>query len=463
MRHDLIYAVGELPGALGRPEQKHLLEARQMQTLSFVFHIPLVCFGIAFPALMLFVEGLWLRTGDPVYRALARRWSKVVVVLFSVGVVSGTILSFEMGLLWPNFMATFGSVFGLAFGIEGFAFFLEAIFLAIYVLGWDRFGPRTHLLLGVPVVVAGVLGSFMVISVNGWMNHPQGFDVVAGRITDVQPLQALLNPHLWHELVHMYLAGYVVVGFLVAAVYARAWLRGRRDRYIRAAMVIPLTVAALAAPVQIVVGDWAGRTVAKDQPTKLAAFEGLSHTTRGATLHIGGIYEHGRVVGGVAIPKALSVLAYHDSDAVVRGLDSVPPGDRPPVNVVRIAFQTMIAIGTALAALGLGFLVLWWRRRRLPRSRWFYRALIAAGPLSLVALLAGWTTTEVGRQPWIAFDVMRTSTAVTNAGGLIAAYAGLVLVYVALGAAIVWLLRRIARESLAEEAAALERPAPVAA
>ncbi len=443
MRHEVILAGGQLSGALGEPVQKHLLQARQMQTLSFVFHIPLVCFGIAFPALVLFVEGLWLRTGDPVYRELARRWSKVVVVLFSVGVVSGTILSFEMGLLWPNFMATFGSVFGLAFGIEGFAFFVEAIFLAIYVLGWERYSPRAHLLLGAPIVIAGLLGSFMVISVNGWMNHPQGFDVVAGTVTDVQPLGALVNAHLWHELIHMYLAGYLVVGFVVAAVYARAWLRGRRDRYVRAALIVPLTVAALVAPVQIVVGDWAGRTVARDQPTKLAAFEGLYETSHGAPLH----------VVGVRIPKGLSLLAYHDSDALVRGLNTVPAADRPPVYVVRVAYQTMIAIGTALTLLGLGYLVLWWRRGRLPRSRWFYRAVIAAGPLSVVALLAGWTTTEVGRQPWVAFGVMRTSDAVTNAGGLLPAYAALVVVYAALAAAIYWLLRRIARDPIEEVAA----------
>ncbi|MEA2148921.1 MAG: cytochrome bd ubiquinol oxidase subunit [Solirubrobacteraceae bacterium] len=461
MRHELTFAAGQVTGALGKPVQEHLLQARQMQTLSFVFHIPLVCFGIAFPALMLFVEGLWLRTGDPVYQALARRWSKVVVVLFSVGVVSGTILSFEMGLLWPGFMATFGAVFGLAFGIEGFAFFLEAIFLAIYVYGWERFSPRTHLLLGVPIVVAGFLGSFMVIAVNGWMNHPQGFDVVAGQIAHVQPWHALLNAHLWHELVHMYLAGYVVVGFVVAAIYARPWLRGRRDRYIRTALVVPLTVAALAAPAQILVGDWAGRTVARDQPTKLAALEGLFATTRGAPLHIGGIYERGRVTGGIEIPKGLSLLAFHRRDALVRGLDSVPPRDRPPVNVVRLAYQTMIAAGTAMALLGLGYLALWWRRRRLPRSRWFYRAVIAAGPLSVVALVAGWTTTEVGRQPWIVFERMRTADAVTSAKGLPVAYVLLVLVYAALAAAVVWLLRRIGRQAL-EEAAPSDVRVPVA-
>ena len=440
-------AVERVTGALGEPSQSDLLAARQMQALSFTFHIPLVCFAIAFPALVLFVEGLWLRTGDPMYKALAKRWAKVVLILFAVGVVTGTILSFEMGLLWPNFMATFGSVFGLAFGIEGFAFFTEAIFIALYVYGWDRMSPRRHLLTGVPIVLAGIVGSTMVIAVNGWMNYPVGFAVHAGKVTDVHPWAALFNRHLWHELVHMYLAGYMVAGFLVAAVYARSWLKGRRDRYVRTALVIPLTAAALASPVQVVVGDWAGRSVARDQTTKLAAFEGLGHTTKGAALHIGGIYENGEVRHAVAIPKLLSILAYHHANATVRGLDSVPPADRPPVNVVRVAFQAMVAIGTALALLGIGYVVTWWRRGRLPRSPWFYRAVVVAGPLAVVALIAGWVTTEVGRQPWIAYHVMRTRDAVTSANGLPIAYAFLVVVYLSLAVAVFWLLRRLSRRS----------------
>ena len=204
--------------ALSPVEQAHLDQARQMQALSFAVHIPLVCFGIAFPSMVLFVESLYLRTGDPLYRTLAKRWSKVMLALFAVGVVTGTILSFEMGLLWPNFMATFGSVFGLAFGLEGFSFFVEAIFIAIYVYGWDRMSPRRHLMCGVPVVLAGVAGSLFVISVNAWMNHPSGFRLIDGQVTDVHRWKALFgNAHLWPELVHMYIAGFIVAGFLVAA------------------------------------------------------------------------------------------------------------------------------------------------------------------------------------------------------------------------------------------------------
>jgi cytochrome d ubiquinol oxidase subunit I len=440
-------AAESISGALGKPDQQELLLVREMQTLSFAFHIPLVCFGIAFPALVLFVEGLWLRTGDPLYKAIAKRWSKVMLILFAVGVVSGTILSFEMGLLWPNFMATFGDVFGLAFAIEGFSFFAEAIFIAMYVYGWERFSPRRHLLLGVPIVAAGLSGSFMVISVNGWMNHPAGFDVVHGQVANVDPLAALFNAHLWHEFVHMYVAGYLVAGCIVAAVYARSWLRGNRDRYVRAGLILGLTIAALTAPVQIVVGDWAGRTVARDQPTKLAAFEGVGRTTKGASLHVGGVYDNGAVRGGIELPHMLSLLADHDPNARVQGLGAVPPADRPPVNVVRFSFQAMVAIGTLLALLGIAYIIVWWRHRRLPGSRWFYRLVVAAGPLSLIALLAGWTTTEVGRQPWMVYGFMRTSSGVTAARGIGIALVVLLAVYVALAVATVWLLRRLAQRS----------------
>jgi len=267
-----------LAAALAPVQQQYLLEARQMQAMSFAAHIPLVCFGVAFPALVVFVEWLWLRGGDPLHRTLARRWTRVMVALFAVGVVTGTILSFELGLLWPDFMATFGSVFGLAFALEGFSFFLEAIFIAIYVYGWDRLSPRVHFLCGLPIVATGLTGSAMVIAVNGWMNHPGGFTLRSdGRVTDVHPWSALFgNSFFWHELVHMYVAAYIVVGFLVAGAYAWGKLRhGRWGRYERTALAIPLTIAALAAPAQLLVGDWAAREVASRQPVKLAAFEGL--------------------------------------------------------------------------------------------------------------------------------------------------------------------------------------------
>lgn len=435
----------QVRGVLEGAPQPDAVEARQMQALSLAVHIPLVCFGIAFPAMILFVEGLYLRTGEPVYKALAKRWSKVALIIFATGVVTGTILSFEFGLLWPDFMATFGEVFGVAFGLEGISFFLEAIFIAIYVYGWDKLPRKTHILTGVPIVITGATGSVFVISVNGWMNDPQGFEVVDGQVVEPVPFSALLNGHVAHELVHMYLAGYLVAGFLVSAYYARRWLKGRRDLYTRTALVVPLTFAALAAPIQVVVGDWAARTVTESQPVKLAAFEGLYRTEEGAAFHLGGFYdtERNEVRYGIRIPYLLSILAKHDPTAEVIGLDSVPPEDRPPVNIVRTSFQTMIAIGTFLAALGAFFVFVWLRKRRLPESKWFFRALLAAGPLSVVALIAGWITTEVGRQPWIVYEFMRTEDAVTSADGLELAYAALIAVYILLFGSVIWLLRRL--------------------
>jgi cytochrome bd ubiquinol oxidase subunit I len=447
MPHDLAMQV--LGAALPPVEQDYLDQARQMQALSFAVHIPLVCFGVAFPSMVLLLESLYVRTGDEVYRTLAKRWSKVMIALFAVGVVTGTILSFELGLLWPNFMASYGDVFGLAFGLEGFSFFMEAIFIAIYVYSWDRMSSRTHLLCGIPVVIAGFTGSLFVLSVNAWMNQPSGFRVENGRAVDVEPWKALFgNGHLWPELTHMYFAAYIVTGFVVASVYAWGWLRRRRGRYERIALAVPLTIAALAAPVQVVIGDWIARRITEDQPVKLAALEGLGPTTKGAALHILGWYDDGEVKYGIKIPRGLSLLAKHDPNATLQGLESVPERDRPPVNVVRLAFQTMVGIGTLMAALGVLHLVTWFRRRRFVESRWFLWAVVAVGPLSVVALIAGWVTTEVGRQPWVVYRVMRTSEAVTGADGIPVGYATLVIVYLALGGAVAWILRRLADKPL---------------
>src|SRR5262245_37395539 len=433
--------------------QDYLLQARQMQALSLVVHIPLVCFGIAFPAMVLFAEWLYQRTGEPTYKALAKRWSKVMLILFAIGVVTGTILSFELGLLWPHFMARWGEVFGFAFAIEGVAFFIEAIFIAIYVYGWDYLSPRAHFLSGLPVAVAGVLGSTSVIAVNGWMNHPQRFDPVpTGEVTHVRRFEALFNPNVWHEEVHMYLAAFIVAASLVASVYASAWLRGQRGRYHRAGLVVALAVLSVAAPAQLVVGDWAARTIAEDQPTKLAAVEGLRATTSGADLTMGGWYFGGRVHGGIALPRMLSLLAFHDPSARVAGLDRVSPMDRPPVAWVRNCFQLMVGIGTGLALLGLWFLWARWRRGALPRTQWFYRLVVAAGPASVIALSAGWMVTEVGRQPWIVYRLMRVEDAVTGPRGIPIGFATLGIVYAGLGVIALFMLRRISRRPIEMDA-----------
>ena len=433
-------------------DQRYLFEARQMQALSLAVHIPLVCFGLAFPALVLFAEWRHLRTGDPLYRTLARRWSKIMLALFAVGVVTGTILSFELGLLWPVWMQDFGSVFGLGFTLEGFSFFVEAIFIGIYVYGWDRIPPRLHLLCGLPIAIAGITGSMFVISVNAWMNHPTGFRVdSAGQAVDAHPWQALFaNPFFWSEYVHMYFAGFIVCGFLLAGVYSWSAARGQglRGAYATAALKISLGAAAVAAPLQIVVGDWAARDVAQSQPVKLAAMEGLAQTTRGAAEHLLGWYNGHAVVYGIEIPRLLSLLAYHNPNAVVKGLDIVPLADQPPVNVVRFAFQTMVGIGTLLGLLGVVYLFILLRRKRLPLGRWFYWAVVAAGPLSVVALIAGWITTEVGRQPWIVYGVMRVDQAVTGAHVIPVGYGTLCVVYLGLAGGVYWLLRRLARVPL---------------
>jgi cytochrome d ubiquinol oxidase subunit I len=425
-----------------------------MQALSFTVHIPLVCFGMAFPALILFCEWRSQRTGSPTYRMLARRWSRVLVALFAVGVVTGTILSFEMGLLWPNFTGTWGSVFGLGFAIEGFSFFVEAIFIGIYAYGWDRLSPRWHLASGIPIAITGITGSFMVIAVNGWMNNPSGFRVVDGRVVDVDPVRALFrNGFTWHEFVHMYLAAFMVTGFVLAACYAVPLLRGNTDRYVRAAFAVPLTAAAVAAPIQIIVGDWAARTVSAGQPVKLAALEGLGRTTTGAPVHVGGWYVDGEVRWGVEIPRLLSLLAEHNPNATITGLQSFPAADLPPVNVVRIAFQTMVGLGTLMALLAVWCLAARYRLGRLPRSRWFYRAVVLSGPASVVALVAGWVTTEVGRQPWVVYGVMRTDDAVTGASGIPVGYGVLAAVYAGVVVAVVWILRRLATRPFPEDPA----------
>ncbi|MGP4104550.1 cytochrome ubiquinol oxidase subunit I [Nonomuraea sp. KM90] len=439
-------AISALGGAFASIDQDYLFQARQMQALSLAVHIPLVCFGIAFPAMVLFCEWRYLRTGDTLFRTLARRWSKVMLALFAIGVVTGTILSFELGLLWPGFMAGFGSVFGLGFTLEGFSFFIEAIFIAIYVYGWDRLRPRLHFLAGIPVAIAGVMGSLFVISVNGWMNHPGGFRMQDGRVAEAQPWSALFgNGYFWHEFVHMYVAGYIVAGFLVAAPYAWGFLRGRRDRYRRTALTVALSAAAVAAPLQVLIGDWAAREVAQHQPVKLAAMEGLARTTRGAPEHLLGWYDGHEVVYGIEIPHLLSLLAFHDPNATVLGLNTVPVEDQPPVNVVRLAFQSMIGIGMLLALLSLIYLYVRLRHKRLPRSRWFFRAVVLAGPLSVVALICGWITTEVGRQPWIVYGIMRTGQVVTGASGIPLGYGTLIVVYLGLAGGVAWLLHRFSR------------------
>lgn len=422
-----------------------LASARTQMAFSLGWHIVIASFGVALPTLTLFAEWRAQRTGDPAYQLLARRWARVMGVLFAVGAVSGTIISFEMGLLWPGMMDRFGQVIGLPFALEGFAFFIEAIFLGVYLYTWDRLSPRVHLLTGLPIVVAGIVGAFCVVAANAWMNQPRGFDLVDGRVTNADPWRAMFNPATPPQTVHMIVAAYMVVGFVMAGVYATAWLRGRRDRYHRIGFLITFTAAAVLTPVQVGVGDWAAHFVASNQPTKLAAMEGQFGTERGAPLHLGGIAVDGELRYAVMIPNALSLLAHWDPNAEITGLDAVPADQRPPVNVVHPAFQIMVGCGVALLALSAWFAIAWWRRRGPPEHPLFWRLAACTGVLAVLALEAGWTATEVGRQPWVVYGVQRTADAVNPAPGLWAGLLTVVVVYALLTAATVLVLRRMSR------------------
>jgi cytochrome d ubiquinol oxidase subunit I len=428
------------------------LEAARIQmAVSLGFHIVFAALGIGMPVMMLIAEYRANRTGDPGWRVLARRWAKSVGVLVAIGAVSGTVLSFALGLFWPGLMGRWGAVIGLPFALEAFAFFIEAIFLGIYLYGWDRLSPWVHWWSGWPVAIGGAASAVFVVAANAWMQTPVGFELAGdGRVIDVEPIRAMLNPSTPVMVTHMLLAAYMATGLGVAAVYAAGMLRGRRDTHHRRGLSIGLVVGLALAPVQVVVGDLAARLVAERQPVKLAAMEGLWETTAHAPLTIGGIPLAGseETVFAVRIPGLLSWLAFGDTDAVVKGLLEVSPPDRPNTLLVHLAYQFMLAVGFGLLGLGVWALVTARRRRRGgEEGRWFLRAAVFAGPATFLAIEAGWIVTEVGRQPWIVYRVMRTADAVTAHGSVGSWLAATVAIYAFLGVACAWLLLRIARAS----------------
>jgi cytochrome d ubiquinol oxidase subunit I len=437
-----------------------LLPARSQMAFTLGFHIILACLGVAFPAMMLIANYIGLKRDDEVALALARRWSKVAAVLFAVGAITGTVLSFEFGLLWPAFTGRFGDVFGILFGIEGIFFFLEAIFIAIYIFGWDRLSPRAHFWTGVPIVIAGIGGAYSVVSVNAWMNQPQGYTLdSAGNVTDIDPLQVMWTPATGYEVAHMILAAYLVTAFLIASVYAVGMLRGRRDRHHRLGLLIPLTVASILAPIQFLVGDTAARAIAEDQPIKFAAMECVDHTHTHVTEYIGGICTDDGVEWGIGIPDLDSFLVGFSADTEVVGLDSVPADERPPANtMLHLAFDAMVGIGTAMIGLGIWFGFVWWRKRDIPKTPWFLRVVAVSGIAAIVAMEAGWIVTEVGRQPWIVQGVMRTEEGVTGASGIWLTFSIAIVLYALLGTATVLILRRMARRWREEGADSVEVP-----
>ncbi len=416
------------------------------------FHIILASLGVALPAMMLIANYRGLRRDDPDALKLAQRWSKAVAVTFAVGAVTGTVLSFEFGLLWPAFTGRFGEVFGVLFAIEGIFFFLEAIFIAIYIFGWKRLSPWAHFWTGVPVVITGLGGAFSVVAVNSWMNQPQGFSPTTGKVTSVEPLKVIFNPAVSYEVPHMILAAYLVTGFLVASIYAVGMLRGRRDRIHRLGLLIPLTVACIATPIQFVVGDTAAREIAEHQPIKFAGMECVEQTSTDVTEYIFGRCTSSGVKGGIGIPGFDSFLVGWSTSTQVTGLDSVPPDDRPPDNtMLHWAFDTMVGICSVLILLALWLGLGWWRKKDFPQSRWFLRATAVSGIAAIIALECGWIVTEVGRQPWIVYNVMRTSDAVTNASGIWVTFVALVILYTALGATLIIALRAMSRRWRSED------------
>ena len=424
-----------------------LMAARYQMALSLGFHIVLSCFGVALPALIYVLHRRGLKHGDADALVLAKKWAKVSAVLFAVGAVSGTVLSFELGLLFPGMMEEFGDVIGLPFALEGIAFFLEAIFIGIYLYGWDRLPPKVHLRVLIPIIGSGAFGTFCIIAVNAFMNNPAGFSRDAdGNVVDVDPLAAMFNNAVWGQAVHMFVATYAVAGFLVAAVYAVGMRKGRLDRQHRVGFLVAFSFATIAAFSQPMIGHFAGQRLAEDQPSKLAAFELAEESEDRAPLTVGGLWIDGEKRFGIEIPYAGSIASGNSLNQVVPGINDIPEDERPPINVTHIAFQTMVAAGTAMAAIAALF---WWRRWRVGDAvfteKWTMWSVVAGGGLSVLALEAGWTATEVGRQPWIVYGEMRTADAVTQNSGVWISLACIVVLYASMAFVATKVIRGMAR------------------
>jgi cytochrome d ubiquinol oxidase subunit I len=418
--------------------------ARSLMAMSLAFHIIFAALGIGMPLLMAIAEGMYLRTGQPVYLELSKRWSRGTAVLFAVGAVSGTVLSFELGLLWPGFMEKAGAIIGMPFSLEGFAFFTEAIFIGVYLYGWNRLSPFLHWLSGLAVAVSGIFSGIFVVTSNAWMNSPAGFKMVDGKITDIDPIAAMFNQASFHEVLHMTLAAFVATGFAVAAVHAFFLLRNPNSLFHRNALGIALALACVSIPLEILSGDHSARVVSRLQPAKLAAMEALYRTQTGAPLLIGGIPDdETRTTGyAIGIPRGLSLLLADNPNARVVGLEEFPQNDWPNVRIVHWSFDIMVASGMAMLALAVwsGWL---WRQRRPPTGHPpLLRALVAAGPLGFVAIETGWVVTEVGRQPWIIYGVMRTQDAVTPMPWIAAPFVAFTVLYIFLAFIVFFLLRR---------------------
>jgi cytochrome d ubiquinol oxidase subunit I len=439
-----------------------LLAARSQMAMSLAFHIIFAVVGIGMPVLMVIAERRWQKTGDPIYLELAHRWAKGTAILFAVGAVSGTVLSFELGLLWPGFMEAAGPIIGMPFSLEGFAFFTEAIFLGVYLYGWTRISPRAHLWAGILVAVSGAASGIFVVIANAWMNSPTGFELVDGRITDIDPIAGMLNPMAFTQTLHMTLAAYAATGFAVAGIHAFLLLFDRENSFHRRALSVALLVGAPAAVLQPISGDLSAKAVAKFQPAKLAAMEAHFETGPRAPLLIGGWpdMDTGETSYAIRIPGGLSFLAFGDVDAEVKGLREFPRDEWPHVPIVHTAFQVMVALGSYLALVSLWAAWVAWRKRDVSGDRRLLAAVALAAPMGFIAIEAGWTVTEVGRQPWIIYGVMRTADAVTPMPGLVYPFVVFTILYCFLGVIVAWLLyRQIIRSPRESEWSRIYAPA----
>ncbi len=421
-----------------------ILAARLQMAISLGWHIIFACIGMAMPFFMAYAEWKWLRTKEEIYLDLAKSWSRGVAIFFAVGAVSGTLLSFELGLLWPEFMKHAGPIFGMPFSLEGTAFFIEAIALGVFLYGWNKIPPKAHWWSGIIVGISGVFSGIFIVSANGWMNSPSGFDFVNGEYLNIDPVAALFNDAWFTQAMHMTFAAFASTGFAVAGVHAIMLLRGKNIRFHKEALKIALIFGSIAAFAMPITGDLAAKDIAKRQPAKLAAMEAHYHTEKGAPLIIGGIPddETKEVKYALKIPGALSFLAHGDFQAEVIGLDQIPEDERPPVAITHFAFQIMIGLGALMMGIGLLYFFMRWRKWDYLGKRWWLWLIALATPFGFIALEAGWTVTEVGRQPWIIYGVMRTEDALTPMPGIQYSLYFIVLIYTLLTLAVVWLMSR---------------------
>ncbi len=417
--------------------------ARLQMAITLIFHIVFACIGMVMPFFMVVSHKKWLNTKNPIYKTLTKSWQKGVAIFFVTGAVSGTALSFELGLLWPEFMKHAGPIIGMPFSLEGAAFFVEAIALGFYLYGWDKLPEKFHWFTGVIVGISGVASGILVVSANGWMNAPSGFDYINGEFLNIDPIKALLNPAWFTQALHMTLAAFTATGFAVAGIHAYQIIKKRNVELHKKAFKIAITFGAIAAILQPLSGDLSAKDIAKRQPAKLAAMEAHYETKKGAPLYIGGIVDEEKreVNYKIEIPNALSFLAFGDFDAEVKGLNDFPKDEQPKVATVHYAFQVMVGIGSLLMLAGIIFFISFKKKKWTNKKvYWLFFTLLA--PMGFIALEAGWIVTEVGRQPWIIHNIMKTKDAVTPMPGIVYSFYMYVLVYLTLTIAVSWLMAR---------------------